>query len=60
MQFARLPEAGVPRIGAVNVGLVSVLFVSVSVVSLPTSVSEALGSMMVLLAVGSVTVRVVL
>ena len=41
------------------VGLVRVLFVSVSVVSVPTSVVVALGSVIVLSAVGSVTVMVV-
>ena len=46
--FVMTPEAGVPKAGVVSVGLVRVLLVSVSVVALPTKVSVASGSVIVL------------
>ena len=57
--LVNVPLAGVPSTGAVNVGLVNVLLVNVCVVSVPTRVVVASGNVMVLSAVGSVTVNVV-
>ena len=50
---------GLLIVGELIVGLVKVLLVNVSVVALPTSVSVALGNVIVLSAVGSVTANVV-
>ena len=53
------PDAGVPNAGVVKVGLVRVLFVRVSVVALPTRVSVAAGSVMVVVPATAVACNVV-
>jgi hypothetical protein len=53
------PDAGVPNAGVVKVGLVKVLFVRVSVVALPTKVSVAAGSVMVVVPATAVACNVV-